>query len=177
MWRPRKEGTGLWQAWARVVGEGVLTRAVSGSGTIKQRINAVKKCVLHHMMQLASHYIRNKVLTAGWTGGISWAWLSHACEANKRWIPSITRFTLLRWAVNEDDDEWLARRGQSRKKKCALCANFGRAYPLGGYQIAICETCIVTKQLTAFTTDSLVRLLETSHRELPMQEELPASED
>ena len=68
------------------------------------------------MMQLASDYIRNKVLTAGWTGGISWAWLSHACEANKRWIPSITRFTLLRWAVNEDDDEWLARRGQSRQK-------------------------------------------------------------
>ena len=167
----------LWQAWARVVGEDVLTRAVSGSGTIKQRINAVKKCVLHHMMQLASDYIRNKVLTAGWTGGISWAWLSHACEANKRWIPSITRFTLLRWAVNEDDDEWLARRGQSRQKKCALCANFGRAYPLGGYQIAICGTCIVTKQVTAFTTDSLVRLLETSHRELPMQEELPASED
>ena len=62
-------------------------------------------------------------------------------------------------------------------KKCALCANFGRAYPLGGYQIAICETCVVTKQLTAFTTDSLVRLLETLHRELPMQEELPASED
>ena len=167
----------LWQAWARVVGEDVLTRAVSGSGTIKQRINAVKKCVLHHMMQLASHYVRNKVLTAGWTGGVSWAWLSHACEVNKRWIPSITRFTLLRWAVNEDDDEWLARRGQSRQKRCALCANFGRAYPLGGYQTAICETCIVTKQLTAFRTDSLVRLLEASHRELPMQEELPVSED
>ena len=168
----------LWQAWARVVGEDALTRAVSRSGTIKQRVNAVKQCVLHHMMQLASHYIRNKVLTAGWTGGINWAWLSQACEANKRWIPSITRFTLLRWAVNEDDDEWLARRGQSRQKKCALCANFGRAYPLGGYQTAICETCIVTKQLTAFTTDSLERLLEASRRVLPTQEELPpASED
>ena len=62
-------------------------------------------------------------------------------------------------------------------KKCALYANFGRAYPLGGYQTAICETCIVTKQLTAFTTDSLVRLLEASRRELPTQEELPASKD
>ena len=68
--------------------------------------------------------------------------------------------------------------GQSRQKKCALCANFGRAYPLGGYQTAICETCIVTKQLTAFTTDSLERLLEASRRVLPTQEELPpASED
>ena len=55
---------------------------------------------------------------------------SHACEASKRWIPSIARFTLLRWAVNEDDDEWLARRGQSRQKKCALCANTGRAWRL-----------------------------------------------
>ena len=125
----------LWQAWARVVGEDVLTRTVSGSGPIKQRINAVKKCILHYMMQFASHYVRNKVLTAGWTGGVSWAWLSHACEASKRWIPSIARFTLLRWAVNEDDDEWLARRGQSRQKKCALCTFFFRPTPYGFRQV------------------------------------------
>ena len=103
------------------------------------------------MTQLASQYIRNKVLTSGWTGGIGWKWLSEAREANKRWIAGVTRFALLRWAVNEDDDEWLARRGQSRQKRCFHCTNQGRAYPFGGHQVAICETCISIKQLTAFT--------------------------
>ena len=95
------------------------------------------------------------MLASGWTGGISWSWLSQAFLASKRWIPSIARFTLLRWAVNEDDDDWLARRGMSRSKDCAYCANTGRSYPVGGCQIAICETCISLKQLTAFTIDDL----------------------
>ena len=144
----------LWQAWSRVVGEELLTRALSSRGSIKQRIHTVKKCILEHMTQLASQYIRNKVLTSGWTGGIGWKWLSDARETNKRWIPGVTRFALLRWAVNEDDDEWLARRGQSRQKKCTLCTNQGRAYPFGGYQIAICETCIATRKITAFTLNT-----------------------
>ena len=161
----------LWQAWARAVGEEALTRAVSSRGSIKQRINAVKKCILDTMMQLASQYVRNKILTAGWTGGIGWTWLSGARETSKRWIPSITRFALLRWAVNEDDDEWLARRGQSRQKKCTLCANQGRSYPLGGFHNAICETCIATKQLTAFTIDTRGGLLDHLQRNVPVDEE------
>ena len=141
----------LCQAWASIIGDVVLTRALSSRGSIKQRVHAVKKCIIEHMTQLASQYIRNKVLTSGWTGGIGWKWLSDAREANKRWIPGVTRFALLRWAVNEDDDEWLARRGQSRQKRCAHCTNQARAYPFGGHQVAICETCIISKQMNALT--------------------------
>ena len=36
----------LWQAWARIVGEVELTRALSSRGSIKQRVHAVKKCSL-----------------------------------------------------------------------------------------------------------------------------------
>ena len=97
--------------------------------------------------------------TAGWTGGVSWTWLSQAVSASKRWIPSMARFTLLRWAVNEDDDDWLARRGTSRSKRCVYCSNIGRTYPMGGCQVAICENCISSKQITAFTTHA-VALLE-----------------
>ena len=67
----------------------------------------------------------------------------------------MARFTLLRWAVNEDDDDWLSRRGTSRLKGCALCANTGRAYPLGGCQVVVCEACISRKQITAFTLETL----------------------
>ena len=145
----------LWQAWSRVVGEELLTTAASSNGTVKQRINAVKTLILRHMMQVASSYIRNKVLASGWTGGISWSWLFQAFAASKRWIPSMARFTLLRWGVNEDDDDWLARRGTSRSKGCVFCANTGRTYLLGGCQVAICENCISLKQITAFTINAL----------------------
>ena len=67
----------------------------------------------------------------------------------------MARFTLLRWAVNEDDDDWLARRGISRSKGCAFCAKTGRTYPFGGCQVVICENCISLKQITAFTVDEL----------------------
>ena len=153
--RQTHEVRALWQAWSRVVGEDLLTTAASSSGTVKQRINAVKTLILRHMMQVASGYIHNKVLASGWTGGISWSWLSQAITASKRWIPSMARFTLLRWAVNEDDDDWLARRGISRSRGCAFCANTGRSYPFGGCQVAICENCISLKQITAFTVDEV----------------------
>ena len=153
--RQTHEVRALWQAWSRVVGEELLTTAASSSGTVKQRINAVKTLILRHMMQIASSYIHNKVLASGWTGGISWSWLSQAITASKRWIPSMARFTLLRWAVNEDADDWLARRGTSRSKGCAFCANTGRTYPFGGCRVVICENCISLKQITAFTVDEL----------------------
>ena len=154
----------------------MLTRALSSRGSIKQRINAVKKCILDHMTQLASQYVRNKILTSGWTGGIGWKWLSEARETSKRWIPGITRFALLRWAVNEDDDEWLARRGQSRQKKCALCANQGRAYPLGGYHTAVCETCIATRQITAFTLDTREGPLDYLQRTVSVDDQIEQQE-
>ena len=166
----------LWQAWSRIVGEEVLTRALSSRGSIKQRIHAVKKCILDCMIQLASQYVRNKILTSGWTGGIGWKWLSEARETSKRWIPGITRFALLRWAVNEDDDEWLARRGQSRQKKCALCANQGRAYPLGGFHTAICETCIATRQITAFTVNTRGGPLDHLPRTVPADDQTERQE-
>ena len=145
----------LWQSWAKVIGEDELTKAAATTGTIKYRINLVKTLIMRHMMFQASLYIRNKVLTAGWTGGISWTWLSNAFACNKRWIPGVARFTLLRWAVNEDDGDWLARRGISRLQDYALCANKGRAYPWGGCQMVLCEACISTKQLNAFTINNM----------------------
>ena len=66
--RQTHEVRALWQAWSRVVGEELLTTAASSSGTVKQRINAVKTLILRHMMQVASGYIHNKVLASGWTG-------------------------------------------------------------------------------------------------------------
>ena len=143
----------LWRAWASVVGEDRLTHAASVRGTIKQRVNAVKALILRHMMSSASSYIQNKILVSGWTGGINWMWFNGAVGISKRWIPSMARFTLLRWAVNEDDDEWLARRGISRSKQCFYCANIGKTYPFGGYRVAVCEVCIASKQLTALSLE------------------------
>lgn len=64
-------------------------------------------------------------------------------------------FTLLRWATNKDDDEWLARRGTSRLRDCTCCSNRGRAYPWGGFEIVVCEVCISTKSLHAVSIRNL----------------------
>ena len=50
--RQTHEVRALWQAWSRVVGEELLTTAASSSGTVKQRINAVRTLILRHMMQV-----------------------------------------------------------------------------------------------------------------------------
>ena len=111
----------LWEAWAQIVGEERLTRAVHVSGGIKRRTTAVKICILEYMTREASDYIRDKIYSSGWTGGIGWNWIVAAGGSSKRWIHGVARFTLLRWAVNEDDDEWLARRGYSRLRECIYC--------------------------------------------------------
>lgn len=81
--RQTHEVRALWQAWSRVVGEDLLTKAASSNGTVKQRVNAVKMLILRHMMQVASSYIQNKVVASGWTGDIRWNWLSQAFLAAK----------------------------------------------------------------------------------------------
>ena len=44
------------------------------------------------------------------------------------------RYTLLRWAVNQDDDVWLSMRGTRHQQKCGTCGLPGESFPHGYYQ-------------------------------------------
>lgn len=64
--------------------------------------------------------------------------------------PGHIQFTLLRWAIHEDDDEWLARGGISRLRQCVNCSSQGHTYPCGGSENVVCEGWITKKDYYAF---------------------------
>ena len=135
-----QEVSALWQSWAKVVGERALTIAVNHQGSIPQKTAAVKLTMKGH----AQHYIHDKVATSRWPG-ISTQWLDTMALLSERWVGNIARYAVLRWAVNEEDDEWLHLRSQhhiSRQVPCATCGILSCSFPLGGKEWAQCERCI-----------------------------------
>ena len=70
-------------------------------------------------------------------------------EAPKTWCNGIGRYTLLRWAVNQDDDVWLSMRGTRHQQKCETCSLPGEFFPHGYYQPPLCESCIRSVELNS----------------------------
>ena len=55
----------------------------------------------------ALQYLQSRVSSQLLPGGVSWAWLTHLATVPKLAVNGVARFAVLRWAVNEDDDECL----------------------------------------------------------------------
>ena len=115
-----------------------------GAPATETCVNATR----HHMKEQARHYLHDRVATSGWPGGISSQWLDILALLSERWVGNIARFAVLRWAVNEEDDEWLqlrSQQGTTRQVPCATCGNLSCAFPLGGQTWAQCEGCIAIR--------------------------------
>ena len=65
------------------------------------------------------------------------SWVDLIADAPKKWCHGIARFTLLRWAVNRDDDVWLTLRDTRHKHLCAVCLRPGDIFPGGFYTEAM----------------------------------------
>ena len=63
----------------------------------------------------------------------------------------ISRYTLLRWAVNQDDDVWLSMRGTRHQQLCGHCQQPADSFPHGFYHPPFCETCIRESDTTAWS--------------------------
>ena len=77
-------------------------------------------------------------------GGVSWAWLTSLATVPKLAVNGVARFAVLRWAVNEDDDECLRLRlagSLQAEQPCQLCGVRTRLYPLGLNFAPACEKC------------------------------------
>ena len=149
----------LWQAWSSIVGEELLTAAASSNGTIKHRIGQVKTLILRHMMKVASSYIRNKSIGSRVDGrsqlGVALpSRLSQQKDGSQVWpdLPCsdglLTKMTMIGWPGEVQAEANAVFTAQT-------LGNTGRTYPLGGCQVAICENCISSKQITAFTTHAV----------------------
>ena len=98
----------LFRMWHPFLGLEDLIHALSeGNGPVPKRLNALKRVIITRMVQEAKSRVSQKIANEGWSGGISPCWIAFVTEAPRTWCNGIARYTLLRWAVNQDDDVWL----------------------------------------------------------------------
>ena len=108
----------------------------------------------------ALQYLQSRVSLQLLPGGVSWAWLTHLATVPKLAVNGVARFAVLRWAVNEDDDECLRLRlagSLQAEQPCQLCGVHTRLYPLGLNFAPACERCCHDHDINATTLYSSER--------------------
>ena len=145
----------LIEMWAPFVSFAEMFEAVSRPAkSCHARLLAVKHVVIIGMMREAKAQLRIKVAREGWSGGISFQWVEDVAGIKKTWCNPISRYTLLRWAVYQDDDVWLSMRGTRHQQLCGHCQQPADSFPYGFYHPPFCETCIRESGTTAWTLSS-----------------------
>ena len=104
----------------------IAASLTSHKNGVTGRLDSLKKVIITGMVMAAKTQLRKKIVREGWSQGISVEWVDLIADAPKKWCNGIARFTLLRWAVNQDDDVWLTLRGTRHKH---LCGVQGRPFP------------------------------------------------
>ena len=89
--------------------------------------------------------LKRKIVEEGWSRGITPEWVEITSSLKKKWCNGVARYTILRWAVTQDDDIWLARRGTRHIQRCSQCSSKGDSFPAGH---TMCERCIQAHQIT-----------------------------
>ena len=138
--------------WAPFVNFAEIFEAVSRPAkSCHARLLSVKNVVITAMVREAKAQLRTKVAREGWSGGISFKWVDDVAGLKKTWCNPISRYTLLRWAVNQDDDVWLSMRGTRHQQLCGHCQQPADSFPYGFYHPPLCETCIRESNTTAWS--------------------------
>ena len=130
----------MWEPYIKI--ESLFQAAMSHGDNIRKKITKLKTQILEGMLLIARNRLRHKIRTEGWSKGVSAQWVELVSEAPKKWCNGIARYTLLRWAVNQDDDVWLQRRGTRHQQKCHICKNNGETFPDGYNSPPLCEACV-----------------------------------
>ena len=112
------------------------------------RLNQVKSTVITGMQNAARIHLDKKIIREGWSQGISCHCIHLAAKCSKKWCNGIARYALLRWAVNQDDDVWLALRGVRHAQLCHGCGLSGDTFPGGVQESPLCEPCVQARGLT-----------------------------
>ena len=116
-------------------------RACWGGGcserTNPQETECLKRVIISRMVLEAKSRITKKIYNEGWSGGISPRWVILLVAAPRAWCNGIGRYTLFRWAVNQDDDVWLSMRGTRHQQKCGTCGLPGESFPHGYYHLSV----------------------------------------
>lgn len=147
--RQRAVVQGLLQMWhPYVLSEDIHRALTTRAGTPAQTIAHLKQAIITGMVREARSRLAIKIDREGWQGGIDQVWVDLVARAPKRQCGGIARYTLLRWAVNQDDDVWLSMRGTRHQRECGSCGLPNSSYPHGYQSPPMCERCIQANQLT-----------------------------
>ena len=139
----------MWHPY--VLFEDIFSALTTGANTPAQIIANLKKVIITGMVREARSRLAIKIDREGWQGGIDQVWVELVAGAPKRQCGGIARYTLLRWAVNQDDDVWLSMRGTRHQQKCLHCGLLNSAFPSGYSSPPWCERCIQTRQLSVWS--------------------------
>ena len=139
----------MWHPY--VLFEDIFSALTTGASTPAQIIANLKKVIITGMVREAKSRLSIKIEREGWHGGIDQIWVELVAGAPKRQCGGIARYTLLRWAVNQDDDVWLSMRGTRHQQKCVHCGLLNSAFPFGYSSPPWCERCIQTRQMSLWS--------------------------
>ena len=139
----------MWHPY--VLFEDIFRALTTRANTPDQIIANFKQVVISGMVREAKSRLAIKIDREGWKGGIDQVWVELVAGAPKRQCGGIARYTLLRWAVNQDDDVWLSMRGTRHQQKCVHCGLLNSAFPHGHQSPPMCENCIQGQQLTVWS--------------------------
>ena len=124
--RQRSVVRDLLDLWAPFLKLDVIYAALANKGGgLKGRLIRLKKAIFQGMTTTARSRLRRKVIEEGWSNGVTVEWLELTSSLKKKWCNGVARYTLLRWAVSQDDDVWLAHRGTRHQQQCYHCSSKG----------------------------------------------------
>ena len=150
----------IFRAWTPLLGldkVADLVRIVAGQYTRRQHFQFLRQLKLNLYQAIQVHalqYLQSRVSLQLLPGGVSWAWLTSLATVPKLAVNGVARFAVLRWAVNEDDDECLRLRlagSLQAEQPCQLCGVRARLYPLGLNFAPACEKCCHDHNINATT--------------------------
>ena len=139
----------MWHPY--VLFEDIFRALTTRANTPAQIIANLKQVVSSGMVREAKSRLAIKIDREGWKCGIDQVWVESVADAPEDNAGG-ARYTLLRWAVNQDDDVWLSMRDTRHKQKCVHCGLLNSAFPHGHQSPPMCVNCIQGQQVTVWST-------------------------
>ena len=102
-----------------------------------------KKLALTAQLPCSLNYLSIRCLSNGWPGSPSYRFLTQLAQIPEQHFAPVPRYTILRWAIGEDNDYWFQFRGTniSRKNPCCGCGATGKNYPISPKAGCFCNNC------------------------------------
>ena len=143
-----KQIAAFWKRWQlRLTRKDVNTLLCIQGATPKQTADRLttcfKKLALTAQLPCSLNYLSTRCLSNGWPGSPSYRFLTQLAQIPEQHFAPVPRYTILRWAMGEDNDYWFQFRGTnvSRKNPCCGCGATGKSYPVSPKAGCFCNNC------------------------------------